>query len=72
MSTSPQWGEVAPKRAGEGDQTVQICEVGSPSPASHLRCSAPSPHWGEGKNMRMRSVPRNAGAGALAPRQRGR
>ena len=24
-------------------------EVGSPSPASHLRCSVPSPHWGEGK-----------------------
>ena len=30
--------------AGEGDQTVQTCEVSSPSPASHLRCSAPSPH----------------------------
>ena len=36
----------AASASGEGGQTF---EVGSPSPASHLRCSAPSPHWGEGK-----------------------
>ncbi len=41
-------GRVSAANEGEGGQMAQICKVSSPSPASHLRCSAPSPHWGEG------------------------
>jgi hypothetical protein len=47
--TSPRWGEVASvSERVRGSGRCRKFEVGSPSPASHLRCSAPSPHRGEG------------------------